>query len=181
MKINREISSSPFKIVVSAAAVILFVQVAIGGVILWTTRDLEQAGQFGDLFGAVNALFSGLAFSGLIYTANLQRAELSLQRKELELTRTELARTAKAQEQAEVALRAQADAAHQSARLSAINFLLERYTLERKQLSGAFSAGSTEDMRRNELLKRERTLALMLDSLFDDLTAKDKIDDPQDR
>lgn len=29
---------------------------------------LEQAGQFGDLFGAVNALFTGLAFWGVLYT-----------------------------------------------------------------------------------------------------------------
>jgi hypothetical protein len=33
-------------------------------------------GQFGDLFGAVNALFSGLAFAGLIVAITLQRKEL---------------------------------------------------------------------------------------------------------
>ena len=33
-------------------------------------------GQFGDQFGAVNALFSGLAFAALIYTIYLQRIEI---------------------------------------------------------------------------------------------------------
>lgn len=40
-------------------------------------------GTFGDMFGAVNALFSGLAFAGLIATLLYQREELKLQRKEL--------------------------------------------------------------------------------------------------
>lgn len=50
----------------------------------------EDRGTFGDKFGAVNALFSGLAFAGLIYTIILQRKELSLQREELQLTRKEM-------------------------------------------------------------------------------------------
>lgn len=49
----------------------------------------EWAGQFGDMFGMVNSLFSGLAFAGLIYAIILQRKELSLTRDELELTREE--------------------------------------------------------------------------------------------
>ena len=40
-------------------------------------------GQFGDMFGAINALFSGLAFAGLIITILLQRKELSAQQGEL--------------------------------------------------------------------------------------------------
>lgn len=51
----------------------------------WSTR-----GQFGDMFGTVNALFSGLAFAGIIYTILLQREELKEQRAELQLTREEL-------------------------------------------------------------------------------------------
>ncbi|GAA5445405.1 hypothetical protein Misp06_03608 [Microbulbifer sp. NBRC 101763] len=42
------------------------------------------------MFGAVNALFSGLAFAGLIYTIILQKNELGLQREELRLTRDEI-------------------------------------------------------------------------------------------
>lgn len=55
-----------------------------------TINDPEKQGQFGDQFGAVNALFSGLAFAGLIFTIILQKNELALQRKELSLTHEEL-------------------------------------------------------------------------------------------
>ena len=58
--------------------------------------DNPDKGQLGDMFGSINALFSGLAFSGVIYAILLQREELELQRKELELTRKELSRTADA-------------------------------------------------------------------------------------
>ena len=45
---------------------------------IWSVR-----GTFGDMFGAVNALFSGLAFAGMIITLILQRKEFALQREEL--------------------------------------------------------------------------------------------------
>ncbi|QQQ01888.1 hypothetical protein [Lysobacter enzymogenes] len=41
-------------------------------------------GAFGDKFGAVNALFSGLAFAGVIFAVLLQRRELAMQREELQ-------------------------------------------------------------------------------------------------
>lgn len=50
---------------------------------------LSERGQIGDSFGAINALFSGLAFAGVIYTVYLQRKELKLQRKEQKLQRKE--------------------------------------------------------------------------------------------
>ncbi len=54
-------------------------------------RDLpyDQRSSLGDMFGTVNALFSGLAFAGIIFTILLQRKELSFQRKELRETRAE--------------------------------------------------------------------------------------------
>lgn len=51
--------------------------------------DPARKGQFGDSFGAINSLFSGLALAGIIYTIYLQKKELSLQRKELSDTREE--------------------------------------------------------------------------------------------
>lgn len=44
------------------------------------SEDLDKAGQLGDLFGIVNALFSGLAFAILIVELNFQRQELKLTR-----------------------------------------------------------------------------------------------------
>lgn len=41
-----------------------------------TKNELEMQGSFGDQFGMINALFSGLAFSGIIFTLLLQRKDL---------------------------------------------------------------------------------------------------------
>lgn len=51
---------------------------------------IDNFGVFGDSFGILTALFSGLAFVGLIVTIIMQGDELKLQRKELSLTRKTL-------------------------------------------------------------------------------------------
>lgn len=73
----------------------------------WFGLDYEKSGQFGDQFGAVNALFSGLAFLGLIVTITFQTRDLRLQTEALKLQieefkeqKEEMRRTAEAQEQA---------------------------------------------------------------------------------
>lgn len=84
------------------------VWIMLGGVIflfllnmglIWVDDDPTWRGTFGDQFGAVNALFSGLAFAGLIYTIILQRRDLELQRNDLRLQREELALTRKEMEE----------------------------------------------------------------------------------
>lgn len=77
-----------------------------------------NSGVFGDSFGALNALFSGWAFAGIIITIFMQREELKLQRNELSLQRVETKRLADAQEASKEALR-------KTARLSALSALLE--------------------------------------------------------
>lgn len=57
--------------------------------------DWAKSGTFGDTFGALNALFSGLAFTGVIVTILIQRTELKNQRLELSLQRTEMRETRK--------------------------------------------------------------------------------------
>lgn len=73
--------------VASVWALTFFVRPFFG--LNWT-----EAGQSGDMFGAVNALFSGLAFAGLIFTIAFQRRENEEQRRiqqmELEEQRREL-------------------------------------------------------------------------------------------
>jgi hypothetical protein len=97
-------------------------------------KDKNDRGTFGDMFGSINALFSGLALAGIILTILLQRKELSLQREELVETRRELKRTANAQERSESALNRQAQNLKISATLSALNTLLNYYADEEKQL-----------------------------------------------
>jgi hypothetical protein len=122
--------------VVVLFATIIAIHVISGVVIYRVLGDWPERGQFGDQFGAVNALFSGLAFAGVIVTILLQREELQLQRQELEQTREELRRSASAQEASEKALAAQAEASKQSAKLSRTEFLLLHYSNRLKSLQG---------------------------------------------
>ena len=62
--------------------------ILIGGIAsLWIINlvalmCMTDRGTFGDMFGAVNALFSGLAFGGIIYTILLQQKEMKIQSEE---------------------------------------------------------------------------------------------------
>lgn len=96
-------------------------------VVRYVLPDWAESGQFGDMFGGLNAFFSGLAFLGVIYAIFLQREELSLQRKELELTREELKRTAEAQEKSEKALSKQAASLKVTAKLNGLSAILQHY------------------------------------------------------
>lgn len=82
-----------------------------------------DAGPFGDLFGSINALFSGLAFAGLIYAILLQRRELELQRLELQATREEMKLARSEAERS-------ASAQEATARLSAITTLVDHHRSE---------------------------------------------------
>lgn len=62
-------------------------------------KSIGEAGQFGDVYGSVNALFSALAFALLIYTSWMQKNELELQRNEIELNREQLEKSASAQDE----------------------------------------------------------------------------------
>ena len=80
---------------------------AVSGLLLYR---LPERGTIGDMFGAVNALFSGLAFVGILYT-------LLLQHEELEQAKAEFSRNAQAQREA--------------AQLQALTLLFQEY----KQIS----------------------------------------------
>lgn len=82
----------------------------------------------GDMYGGLNALFSGLAFAGIIVTLVLQREELELQRQELRYTREELARTATAQESAQSALMDSARLQALDARIGCLTALVNFHT-----------------------------------------------------
>lgn len=56
---------------------------------LLENKCYEDRGTFGDMFGSVNALFSGFALAGIIFAILLQRIELKYQREELIETRKE--------------------------------------------------------------------------------------------
>ena len=85
----------------NANTVIWVIAIAVAivvGIIWWTLPKylsgsytaISEKGSFGDMFGSVNALFTALAFVGLIVTILIQRKELQLQRHELMLQREEM-------------------------------------------------------------------------------------------
>lgn len=122
---------------VVACLCVLGVCLAWTAFVLLSERPLEKSGQFGDSFGVLNSLFSGLAFSGVIITILLQRKELALQRTELELTRGVLEDTAAAQQR-------QVDAMEKSAKLTAISTLAQARTDISLAASGSRLPTTTE-------------------------------------
>ena len=80
-----------FKIAVGLVAI----SIAFPFVVNYFFSDWGKSGTFGDTFGALNALFSGLAFAGVIVTILIQKSELKNQRTELQLQRTEMQETRK--------------------------------------------------------------------------------------
>jgi hypothetical protein len=88
-------------IAILSAMVIMAVVALWGGAWYWIDANIVSSdstiatdeaarGTFGDKFGAINALFSGLAFAGIIVTLALQRQDLAQQRVEIERTNQEL-------------------------------------------------------------------------------------------
>ncbi|MDO6426833.1 putative phage abortive infection protein [Thalassotalea sp. 1_MG-2023] len=70
---------------------LIFLSVFLFGVFLVAYNDnFSNTGAFGDSFGVLTSLFSGLAFVGLIVTIVMQKEELALQRQELKFNTQEL-------------------------------------------------------------------------------------------
>jgi len=88
----------------------------------------ETRGQFGDSYGALNTLFSGLAFAGVVIAILLQRNELKLQREELRLTREELNASTEAQKMSGNHLGEQSQDMKVTAELNGLAALLQAET-----------------------------------------------------
>ncbi|MDY7093873.1 MAG: hypothetical protein SX243_12955 [Acidobacteriota bacterium] len=103
---------------------------AWAGTLLLAVRflpDWEARGQFGDLFGSVNALFSGMALAGVVYS-------LYLQRKEIQLLREDLVHASEGQKQTLLLSREQSRHQKASAQLASINAL---FSYHQQQLAQA--------------------------------------------
>lgn len=122
---SHGVSVKPFVI---GSIVVIAICCIAGLISWWCFGDWQTRGQFGDSFGAINSLFSGLAFAGVIFTILLQRHELALQREELKLTRMELQRSAEAQEKSQHTLSLQVKEQRFSAKLAAVSSLVSVYS-----------------------------------------------------
>jgi hypothetical protein len=106
----------PVVIVIIIVYVVLWA--VYGSIVYKRAGSLANAGLFGDMFGAFNALVSGIAMLGVVAAILLQRdqnrmqaKELKAQLKELEETRDELKKQRTALEQQNVHAKKQAEAA----------------------------------------------------------------------
>ena len=127
--------------------------------------DPNSRGTFGDAFGALTSVFSGLAFAGLLYTINLQRRELRLQREELAATREEM-KAARAEQRKSAD--AQADLVRQQ-RLSTTVHGLSAILQGRYQVTDAAVAGGRnldpKDWIRQFVTPQEKMLVRRLEEL----------------
>ncbi len=63
----------------------------VGGIAVYRLLpDWNSRASFGDMFGAIGALFSGLGLAGVVAAILLQRQDLELQRQDLANTRSEM-------------------------------------------------------------------------------------------
>lgn len=143
------------------------------------SSDPAAWGQFGDFIGGTaNPILSFITLVLLAFTLGIQNRqlnissrELELSRKELELTRQELQRSAHAQELSEKALKAQAESAFLSAKLSGINFLLSHYKAEiafnqfKPMMQGDPLVEYLEQLR-----EKERLLLIKVDEIYNQIS-----------
>lgn len=113
---NSEQRQRRFLAAFSAVGVLLIIGMwTLSAFLLYNDDD---RGTFGDMFGAVNALFSGLAFLGLILAIILQYQELKEQRREIRDSRI-------AQQATATALQSQLKAAEFRAKVESLNTLID--------------------------------------------------------
>ncbi len=130
--------------------------------IMFFLSEWSDRGTFGDLFGAVNALFSALAFAVLIYTIILQREEIKQNREEIVLNRKELEKSGKIQRKSQEVLIRQVEQTHLSAKMNAMRTLVDYYN---NQIS---NTKSTEEVIEKSKQKRKQII-VQIDQLIDGL------------
>jgi septal ring factor EnvC (AmiA/AmiB activator) len=136
---------------------------SISGLTIYLISDnWGDRGTIGDMFGAVNALFSGLAFAALLYTLQLQREEIKLNRTEIALNRNELSKSVKAQQESQEALKQQVTQTHLTAQLNAMNTVISYYN---SQIESSKSTQETIDKAR----AKRRLIIQKIDDLIDEL------------
>ena len=90
---NAEKTNGRWRLIAVLAIVGVGVIATLGLIEVWVYSRFDEwpiRGLVGDMFGVGNAVFSALAFVGVIIAIYLQNKELGLQRQELKLTRSEV-------------------------------------------------------------------------------------------
>lgn len=155
-------SKSQFKTLLSMFIFVIIIWILSGVIVYYVASSWSDRGTIGDMFGAVNALFSGLAFAALIYTIILQREEIGMNRAEIELNRNELKKSADAQQNSQKALKEQVVQTHLTAKINAISTIINYYNTQIINLSNSPEVIDKAREKRRMLIKQ-------LDELIDGL------------
>ena len=75
---------------VSLGTVVIVAMVVIPALMYWGNLETKETGPFGDSYGVVNTLFSGIAVVGIVWAILLQREEIISQREDLKHQREEM-------------------------------------------------------------------------------------------
>lgn len=129
---------------------VALIQVTLGLVIYFELPNWDARNSFGGMFGAINTLFTGLAFCGVIYTIVLQSKELELQREELRLTRDELSNHREELHRAAEAQAKQAELMFQTAKINAASARLKVATtmyINNKNIPKSYKQSESHDSR----------------------------------
>jgi len=108
----------------------------------------DQRALFGDSFGALNALISGLTLAGLVATLSLQIREVRLQSQELQLQRREIAE--------------QSDQLQRQAML----LVLSTYLQSRSETRATFDNSVPSDRAKERIIKTNILCSLMVDEII---------------
>jgi hypothetical protein len=121
--------------------------------------DWLKRGQFGDTFGALNTLFTGWAFVGVVATLFLQSRQIEEAKRDIEEQREIQKKTAEL-------LHQQAAALSTSARIQALTSRIQAYTFQIDDLKQApYGSGSNSGELIKRLIAERRTLIVQLDDL----------------
>ena len=141
---------------------VIVVWSASGLIIYYASDNWGDRGTMGDMFGAVNSLFSGLAFAALLLTIFQQRQEIKLNRIAIDQNRKELAKSAVAQHHAQEALKEQVAQMHLTAKLNAMNTVISYYNTRIKDSNASSELVEKASQKRKAIIQQ-------IDDLIDGL------------
>lgn len=153
---------SQYKAFIIAAIVVFFIWGISGFAVYFWGEDWPERGTMGDMFGVINALFSGLAFAGLIFTIIIQRQEITTNREEIELNRRELHKSVTAQQKTQQAMQEQARQTHLTNRINAMSTVITYYN---SQISNPNNSPEIIERAR----EKRRALIKQIDGLIEGL------------
>lgn len=120
------------KIFMQICIAITLITISYGLIINYNVGELKdeygERGTFGDMYGALNSLFSGFAFAGVIIT-------ILMQMRELKLTRDELSKTARAQDESQKALNKQLETMQITTKMDVLNSYIDIMAKDKNSLA----------------------------------------------